>query len=135
MDFNPNEVTANDTNNATGQENGQVAFQPAFQPTQTVAPTDPSRTIAPTQVVQPVAAAAATFNVKTSDGKSIQINYDTTMTIATIKDEVMKKQNIPVAQQRLIFNGKQLEDQYTVADYNINPDDVIHLVLRLRGGA
>ncbi len=36
-------------------------------------------------------------------------------------------------QQRLIFKGKQLNNEFTIDNYGITKSDVIHLVLRLRG--
>jgi hypothetical protein len=44
------------------------------------------------------------------------------------------KTGIPPPQQRLIFGGKQMMDDKTVSEYNVNAGSVLHLVLALRGG-
>jgi len=73
------------------------------------------------------------FFVKNLAGKTITIDLNPNMTIRQVKEHVEQVENIPVDQQRLIYQGKQLEDDRTLSDYNIEKDATIHLVLRLRG--
>jgi ubiquitin C len=66
-------------------------------------------------------------------GKTIALSTEwPDTTIKHIKTKIHDKEGIPLNRQRLNFAGKQLEDDHTLSDYNIQKNDELNLILLRR---
>jgi hypothetical protein len=74
--------------------------------------------------------------VVTLSGKSITVPVAPGGTVARVKDEVFAREGIPPPEQRLLFGGKQLDDDGRALEaYGVGKESTLHLSLRLRGGS
>ena len=72
--------------------------------------------------------------VKTLTNKTITLNVKASNSIRHIKKLIKDKEGIPVDQQSLNFEGKQLKDGDTIWDCSIQKEFQVHLTSRLLGG-
>ncbi len=68
--------------------------------------------------------------VKVLNGKTITLRTVDNLTVRELKLFIQEKAGHQADQQRLIFNGKQLGDDYDMAAYDVEVDSTLHLVMR-----
>lgn len=74
--------------------------------------------------------AQITFKVKASGEKNHQITIAEAATVQELKTKLATEEyeNIPVERQRLIYSGRVMKNEDTLASYKVKPGNTIHLV-------
>lgn len=71
-----------------------------------------------------------TVKIKSLTGNVIEIKLTDDKTIKDLKDLIQTKEGIKPKQQRLIFKGKQLEDESTLQSNGIKHESIVYIVLK-----
>jgi len=72
--------------------------------------------------------------ISTLEGKTISFECSLQQDVLTVMKFVSQRTRIEVADQRLIFGGKQLVADRKLEDYGISSFSTLHLTMRLPGG-
>lgn len=73
------------------------------------------------------------ITIKIATGKTIILVIEPTDTIDDVKQKIQNQEGIPPHMQLLVFHGKVLLNEKTLADYDIQNGAIIHLIMNLRG--
>jgi ubiquitin len=72
--------------------------------------------------------------VKTLTGKCIPLDVGPYDTIRSVKQKVEQCEGVPAHQQRIILQGKQLENSATLQSSGVTDGSIVHLDLSFRSG-
>lgn len=67
--------------------------------------------------------------IKTHTEQTITLNLEILDSIKSVKELIQDKEGIPASQQALTFEGKELSDNLSLFDYNIQKDSSLNLFL------
>jgi ubiquitin len=73
------------------------------------------------------------IRIKTMTGKSFIAIVTPSDSVEKLKLKIEQLDETPPTQQRLIFEGRQLEDRKTLGSYQMENESTVHLVLRMVG--
>jgi hypothetical protein len=68
-------------------------------------------------------------------GGTLTLEVEPNESVESVKSKIEAAEGIPACQLRVLYAGKQLEKERTLADYHIANDSTLHLVLRLRAAS
>ena len=69
--------------------------------------------------------------VRTLVGKTIALDVEGSETVGSVKGKIAEREGIPPSEQRLVFAGKQLEDERALSDYNVQNGNTVQVMVLL----
>nr|AAB04151.1 ubiquitin-like fusion protein [Xenopus laevis] len=72
--------------------------------------------------------------IETLTGTCFELRVSPYETVTSVKSKIQRLEGIPVAQQHLIRNNMELEDECSLSGYNISEGCTLKMVLAMRGG-
>merc|ERR1711976_289373 len=73
--------------------------------------------------------------INAPEGKKFTIEAESDWTVAQLKDQVCLESGIQFNQQNLIVGGKVLNEKVVLADFGLENDSTVELLVNLHGGA
>ena len=67
------------------------------------------------------------------DGRTLFCTVTGDWTVLQLKNTVAVSEGVPAEEQRLIFGGKHLQDDFTLHESGVQSGSTVHLMLRLQG--
>lgn len=74
------------------------------------------------------------ISLRTLDGNSFELNVEVNDSIYEVKEKIFTQEGLYLEYLKLIFAGKQLEDQRTVRSYGIQKNSTIYIIMRQFSG-
>uniref|UniRef100_A0A672JN20 ISG15 ubiquitin like modifier n=1 Tax=Salarias fasciatus TaxID=181472 RepID=A0A672JN20_SALFA len=85
-------------------------------------------------IIQPSEPTTIQVFLKNEKGQTATYDIRSDETVTGFKTKVQAREGVQASQQRLIHEGRQMEDGRLLADYNVQEHSTIYLTFRLRGG-